>query len=411
MSMAFVDLQNEVKRRSTRNQGGTDFDAGIKNAINFALFRTSREAPWRSLRRKTTFDTVTSYTIGTGTATLTSGSPVATVQTANFQTGGAFVGRKVKFGAWGTYCYVNAVGSATSLVLDQTYYGTSSTAGTYEILPQCQYNLPIQAGHRLFMWHEGFGYPFRMNYITDQDFYQHGVYLTMKYIPTHYRMWGEDMSMAQISTASTVSVISSSVSDISVSITIFGKVAGYPDYETITTDSVSGLTSSAGSKSFSSIERIVKRATTVGRITVSANSGNDTLGVLPVGDTTDGILYRKIELYPLPNKVFPIWAQYYKDPYRLVNDNDVHELGSDFDEALILFSTAKMKAEQNLQTEADRFFKLWQDELRSLKKLNIDKIDWYPALRRPRQMSSDALVAPNLLYRQAGSNFGPASRL
>ena len=410
MSIRFLQLQQEVKRRATRDQSGTTFDDGIKNAINFSLYRIARDAPWRSMRRKTTFDTVPSYTTGTGYATMTSGSSTVSVTGATFISNDIKIGRKVKISQSGTYYSILTIPTETSFTIDRTYTGTTSTKGTYEILPQEEYVLPMQAGHRIFMWHEGFGYPFRMNYITDTDFYQHGVYLTVKYIPTHYRMWGEDMAMMQPRQPSVLTISSNSSTDTNIPISIFGTVAGYPDYEIISTNSTNGATTVSGTKSFSKIERVVKGSSTVGRITVTANSTQDTLAVLPVGDTTTGPLYRKIQVYPLPNQSFPITLQYYKYPYRLVNDGDVHELGEDFDEAIILLATAKVKGEANL-AESDRFTLLWQDEMRSLKRVNIDKFDWYPTLRRPRSSSSDALVTPNLLYRQAGSNFGPASRM
>ena len=410
MSMHFQELQNEVKRRATRDQSGTVFDDGIKNAINFSLYRIARDAPWRSLRRKTTFNTVTSYTKGTY-ATMTSGSTTVSVAGGpTFITDDIKVGRKVKLSASGTYYNILTIPSETSFTIDRTYTSATTSTSTYEILPQEEYVLPMHAGHRIFMWHEGFGYPFRMNYITDTDFYQHGVYLTIKYIPTHYRMWGEDMALMQPRQPSVLTVSSSEVNDTNIAITVFGTVAGYDDYEIITTNASNGTTAVAGLKTFQKIERITKGSSSIGRITVTANFAQDTLAVLPVGDTTSGILYRKIQVYPLPNQTFPVTLQYYKYPYRLVNAGDVHELGEDFDEAIILLATAKVKGEANL-AESDRFTLLWQDEMRSLKRVNIDKFDWFPTLRRPRQMSSDALVAPNLLYRQAGAQFGPASRL
>jgi hypothetical protein len=406
----FKALQDEVKRRATRDQGGATFDAGIKNAINFSLFRIARDAPWRSMRRKTTFDTVASYIKTTGYATMTSGSTTVSVTGATFITDGVTVGRKVKLSASGTYYYIKTIPSETTFTIDRTYTLATNTTSTYEILPQEEYVLPIQAGHRMFMWHEGFGYPFRMNYITDLDFYQHGVYLTVKYIPTHYRMWGEDMALSQVRQPSVITISSSSSSDVNIQVTVFGIVSGYPDFEVITTNASNGTATVAGTKSFSYVERITKYTSTIGRITCTANSAQDTIAVLPVGDTTAGPLYRKIQVYPLPNQVFPIHLEYYKDPYRLVNDGDVHELGEAFDEAIILLATGKIKAESNL-AEGDKFFALWTDEMRSLKRTNVDKFDWFPSLRRPRMNSSDALAAPNLLFRQAGANFGPSSRL
>ena len=407
MSIHFKQLQDEVAHRATRDQANTTFTDSIKNAINFSIYRIARDAPWRPLRRRTTFDTVTSYTKGTGYATMTSGSSTVSVTGASFINDGVNVGRKVKISQSGTYYTIKTIPSATTFTIDRTYTAATSTGGTYEVLPQEEYNLPIQSGHRMFMWHEGFGYPFRMNYITEQDFYQHGVYLTIKYIPTHYRMWGEDMAYQQVRQPSILTVSSSSNLDSGQIITVFGTVAGYPDYDTIT---LTGTTSAVSTKTFSAVERVTKSASTTGRVTITANSASDTVAVLPVGDTTSGPLYRKVLLYPLPNQVFPINVQYYKNPWALVNDGDVHELGEDFNEAIILLATAKIKGEANL-AESDRFTLLWQDEMRSLKRTNVDKIDWFPTLRRPRQASSDALAAPNLLYRQAGANFGPSSRL
>ena len=408
--MNFGSLQSEVKRRSTRDQGGTTFDTGIKNAINFALFRISREAPWRSMRRKATFDTVFSYKKGSGAVSCTTSSNLVSVTGATFLTDQVKTNRKVKLSASSTYYYVKSFPSETTMTLDMVFNSASSTDGTYEILPQEEYVLPIQAGHRAFLWHEGFGYPFKMQYITDQFFFEHGVYLTMKYIPTHYRMWGEDMVLAQPSSASVLSIASSSTADTSIDVTVFGTVSGYPDYEVITTDGSSGATATTGSKLFSAVERVTKSASTTGRLTVTSDGAKTTVVVLPVGETTDGVQYKKIQVYPLPTKVFPINVQYYKDPYRLVNDKDVHEMGRDFDEAIILLATTKIKAESN-QSEADRFYALFLDELKSLKKTNVDKIDWFPTLRRPKQSPSDLLVAPNLLFRQAGPNFGPATRM
>lgn len=408
----FKEICDEVKRRATRDQSGTTFDQGIKNAVNFSLYRISRDAPWRSLRRKNTFNTVASYTKGTGFASITSGDNLVTVPSASFITDGVQIGRKVKLSASGTYYYIKTILSDTEFTIDQTYLNATTTTSAYEILPQEEYTLPIQAGHKIFMWHEGFGYPFRMNYITDMDFYQHGVYLTTKYIPTHYRMWGEDMAINQPRQSSVISVKSlTASSDTNIPITIFGNVNGFPDYEIIQTDPSDATDPVLGTKSFESIERVSKGLSSAGIIVINANSGEDLIAELPVGDTTAGPLYRKVQLYPLPNQVFPINVEYYKYPYRLVNDNDIHELGENFDECIILLATGKIKAEANMGADADRFFTLWADEMKSLKRTNCDKFDWFPTLRRPRQMSSDALVSSNLLYRQAGAYFGPSSRI
>lgn len=403
----FSDLIQEVKRRATRDQGGAQFDVGIQNTINSSLFRLCRERPWRVLRRKTTFSTITSYTTGSPNAILTNNSATVTVTGATFLTDNVAIGRKVKFSGSGTFYYITQFPSETTMTLDQPFIGTSSSNNIYEILPQEEYNLPPEVSHRMFMWHEMYGYPFKLQYITDQDFYSHSAYLSIKYIPTHYRMWGEDMIMKQLTYPSAVTVSSSSSTDVSVPITVFGYVANFPDWEVINTN---GTNAVSGSKVFQSVERISKGASTIGRITATGNSGRDTLAVMPTGDTTAGILYKKVQLYALPLYAQPIHVQYYKDPYRLVNPNDVHELGQEFDEALILLAVSKLKAEQNMEQEADRFFNLYKDECKTLTTHNCDKIDFFPSLKRPKNTAQDMLVSSNLLFRQAGAFYGPSSR-
>lgn len=399
----FADFQNEVKFRSIRDQGGTQFDTAVKNIINTSLFRVNRESPWRSMRRISTFDTVTTYTTGTGGGTFTANSKNITVVGATFITDGIRIGRKILLqGSSKTY-KIKTITGETTLTVDRNYDGTTITGtGTYSILPQEEYNLPIQAGHRTFLWHEEYGYPMQMTYSPDQEFFQYSSDTNSVSTPELYRMWGEDMVIAQVLEPSVITISSSVSSDTNISVTVFGIVSGYPDYEVITTNASNGTTAVAGSKSFSLIERVVKGSSSTGRITVTANSGNTTVAVLPVGDTTAGIMYRKVQLWPLPDRVMPINIHYYKDPYRLVNDNDVHELGKDFDEAIILLSTAKMKYDQGQKEDGDRFLALYGDELRSLKKVNTDKLDWFPKLHRYDSGDRNPMIHSNLSYRQTG---------
>ena len=409
----YSDLQTEVKRRSTRDQSGTTFDEAIKWAINSSLFRISREAPWRVMRRKSPFDTVASYTTGSGGCIVVSNSNIVTVTSATLLTDAVEINRYVKMSGSSKYYVVETINSNTIFTINQNFGGVSSSTNTYEVLPQGEYNLPIQAGHRMFLWHEDYGYPFKLSYITDQDFFGRGLHIYEKNTPTHYRMWGEDMVISQLKSSSNLAVYSSASGDTAKAITVFGVINGYPDYETITTNASNGTTIVSSTNAFTSVERVAKAASTTGRITVkgdSASTTNTTIAVLPTGDTTAGILYKKIYLYPLPTRIFPVNVHYYKDPFRLVNDGDIHEMGQEFDEAIILLATAKVKAESD-QAEADRFFLLYIDELKSLKKTNVDKIDWFPHLERPEGMRRGigGVGRTGLLYRQIGSEYGPSS--
>ena len=289
MSLTFLDLQNEVKERATRNQGGTTFDTATKNAINTSLFRLSRECPWKQLRRKTHFLTDAPYTTGSGSVSVTEDNGTVTVTGATFITNNIKVGRRVDLGGSSSKYSIGSITGETTFTLadSKTYDGTTSTTQTYKIYGTEEYNLPIQAGRIALVWHEDYGYPYPLSYVTDTDFIEAGIDIDTDGTPTHYRQWGEDCVIEQPYAASVLRVTSSSASDTSKSITVFGTVSGYPDYETITTNASDGTTAVSGTKSFTSIERVVKDSSTVGRITVDSNSANVTVAVLPVGDATD----------------------------------------------------------------------------------------------------------------------------
>jgi len=220
-------------------------------------------------------------------------------------------------------------------------------------------------------------------------------------------MWGEDTVISQIKTPSVVSIVSSSATDAACQITVFGTVSGYPDYEVLT---INGTTTVNGTKSFSSVERVVANSTSrVGRITVTANSGNTTIAVLPVGNTTREVVYRKIQIRPLPTDEFPIYVYYYKTPYMLVNDGDVHELGEDFDSAIIYLATAIVRGETS-QKEATTYLAMYKDELKVLRASHLDKIDWLPRLQSSGMFNKiGAFLHPAVSYGQIGRGgyFGP----
>jgi len=243
MGMDFKGIQDEVKRRSLRSEGGTEFDIGVRNVINGALFTLSRAALWRKMRRIETFETVTKYNTGSGGGTFTNDSKNITVVGATFLTDNIQPDRKIKLQGSTRRYRIKTITGETTLTLDQVYDGTTvSGTGTYSILPQETYNLPIQANHKVFLWHEEWGYPYQMFFMTDQDFYSLNTNNEIEQVPSHYRMWGENSITEQLKDASVVTISSSVSADTNIALTVFGTVAGFPDQETITTNASNGTT-------------------------------------------------------------------------------------------------------------------------------------------------------------------------
>lgn len=409
MAMTFADLYSEVKRRATRNQSGTTFDIPDKNAVNAALFRVARERNWTNLRRTSIITCDAPYTTGSGAVAVTNGSSTVTVTGATFITDGIKIGRRVQLGGSQKNYIITSITGETTMVVNLTYDGTNSTSQTYSIFGTEEYNMPIQCDRIRAIWHEGYGYPFLMMPTDVYDFYASGVNVPDSDIPVFYRQWNSDTIIRQPNSASVVTISSSSSSDTSKNITVFGTVSGYPDYEIITTNSGNGTTTVSGTKSFSTVERVVKGSSTVGRITLTCNSGNVTIAVLPVGDTTGTIQYKKIQIFPLPNSAYQLNVLYYKEPWRLVNDDDIHELGQEFDEAIIMLATSKILQEQG-KKEGDKFFAMYQDEIRNLGKNNVDVLlDIMPHLRKAKNARNlnGAPLSRWLSYGQLGGGFGP----
>ncbi len=407
MAFTYLDLQTEIKRRGVRGQSGTQFDVAVQNLINTSLFRITREALWRVLRRQETFDTEGEYT--TGTISATNGSASFTSSSVNLITNNIQVGRRIDVQGSTRSFIIATITGENAFTTDKTYDGTTASSLTYTIYGKEEYNLPIQTGRPAFLWHEQFGYPYVLRYVPTMTFYDAAIAINVGDIPTHYRMWGEDDIIEQPTAGSVITISSSDSGDTAKAVTVYGIVSDYPDFEVITTDSSDGTTTSAGSKSFTKVERITKDSSTDGRITATSNSANVTIAVLPVGDSTGRLQYKKIQVHPLPTAVFPVHAMYYKELWRLVRSGDFHELGQEFDEAIILLCVAKIKYE-NSQKEGDRWIGLYKDEIRTLKKTNADKLDFLPTLKRPSQGSSSAArLHSQVAYTQLGGFFGPMS--
>lgn len=139
----------------------------------------------------------------------------------------------------------------------------------------------------------------------------------------------------QPTSASIISVVSSSASDTSQKVLIKGLVNSQLDYEEL---SLNGTTTVNGSKSFSAIYAVTKSAETVGRVTVTSNAGVVTNVTLALQDET--VRLRKIRLYPIPSSAVTITVKNYGLCPELTTTYEDTEIPSRWDYVVDQFSFA-----------------------------------------------------------------------
>jgi hypothetical protein len=143
--------------------------------------------------------------------------------------------------------------------------------------------------------------------------------------PRFYRLWEESGFSTNITTAETITVVSSSASDTSsFSVRVTGRDAnGLIIQETIT---LNGLTGVASSTTFQAngLISIAKSAATTGTITVTGTTSTTTM--VRIAPTQIAPRFKRISLYPIPNAAITLYLEYYEAFRELINDNDIPQM-------------------------------------------------------------------------------------
>jgi len=244
-----------------------------------------------------------------------------------------------------------------------------------------EYVLPIEFGKMGFCWHTILGYQMKLTPLLEKNYRGSASIGTTEGTPYWYRMFNSKGNvLAQPSSAGVVSVVSSDSGDTTQDIRVEGIVSSYPDAETINLNGTSAVT---GSKSFSSIRRISKAASTTGRITVSI--GGTTIGIIPAGDIMQVLRRKWIKFYYIPeNTGDTINIYFYRKVFDAVNDDDSYPFDEEFDE-LILLRAQYIGLRDEEHVSVNRLDKLKKDiweELSDLKHYDASiNDDWAPVYK------------------------------
>lgn len=383
--MNLKDYISEIKVRIIQEQSGTNLDPFIKRWINMAIQHIRTMENWKILRRKRTFTTEGDYTTGTINA-ITVGDTAITGALTLWVTNDIRPGRRIKINDDTQARVISAITGEGALTLETGYGGSTSAAAglSYTIMGTEEYSLPYDWGDLGFLWHEIYGYPFKLTQAGGREFYDSNLSLDESDIPQLYRLHGEDGCLNQPSTASTLSIVSSDAGDTTQTVRVSGIVSSYPDFEDF---ALNGVGAVAGTKSFSRIDRIAifDNAATptpnTGRITITSNTGAITNAVIPVNFINRAVSYNKVQLYPIPDDEYVINVECYDRLYDLVDDNDVCPLGKEFDESIILWACyiGRKYDQDALQAEVMR--KDFDREISRLRAWNNKDNDYFKYFR------------------------------
>ena len=130
----------------------------------------------------------------------------------------------------------------------------------------------------------------------------------------------------QPSSASVITVASSSASDTAEKVVIRGLVSSEDDFEEL---SLNGTTTVNSSKSFSRIDSVTKSAVTVGRITITSNSASVTNAVM--GRLEQTVRFKRLRLYPEPAATITITIKHFKRSVILTDRYHDTEIPRDWD--------------------------------------------------------------------------------
>jgi hypothetical protein len=153
---------------------------------------------------------------------------------------------------------------------------------------------------------------------------------------------GYEYVRTHLSVAGTISIASSSASDITQYVRINGLISGAPDTESI--GPLNGVASVAGSKTWDvgsvntlTIFSAVKDAVTVGRVTVT--SGSDTLAIIPPNLFAEE--RQPVFLWPEPSATNTYRGNALRRPRKMVNAEDFPDYPPAYHELVLIGATIK----------------------------------------------------------------------
>jgi hypothetical protein len=182
--------------------------------------------------------------------------------------------------------------------------------------------------------------------------------------PDSYSLTGLSMVAAQPTSASVVTIVSSSASDTSQKV----RVNGFDANGTAITEliSLNGTTNAVGSTSFTEIKQVLKDTTTAGNVTVTTNSGVVTVVRIPSFSLARE--YQPINLYPVPSGANVYVVRGMQKARPMVNAEDIPDLPQSWHELVLVGAAIRGHIDRFRPTLALNLkAQLWEPKVKQLR--------------------------------------------
>lgn len=166
----------------------------------------------------------------------------------------------------------------------------------------------------------------------------------------------DDVVRKQPTSASTLSITSSSASDTTQTVRIKGTDSNNVELDESVT--VTGTSAAVSTNTYKTVRSITKSAATVGRITITSNAAAVTVAVMAPADLDYKV--KKMRFHLVPNTALTLNVPYHIKPYPLSNDNDVPVFDcSDGIELGARYRAWQYKRQFAKAQEVERLFEKW----------------------------------------------------
>ncbi len=179
---------------------------------------------------------------------------------------------------------------------------------------------------------------------------------------SRYTIWGRSAVANQPTSASVVTIVSSSDSDVSSSQAIV--ITGDTENDGVASETIVpiGTIPTAGSIEFTNILDITKSTTWTGTMTVTANDGD--VHVLTLFANEYGRSYPQIQLLYQPCEGEVIKYKFYRKPKDFINPGDITNIPAPF-ERILIFDALLMMGSYDKRLDGGRMalWQKWRDDL------------------------------------------------